>query len=252
MELTTGQRLPFEGVVNFRDLGGYPSLLGGTVRFGRVYRSDRLDRMTPADHDLYASLGIRTIYDLRRDEERSVAPDPFPNVHVCIISRLVANGHPKLGEEPRESEGADLLRLLYRGMLDHAGPDIGSVLRGIADPETSPVLFHCTAGKDRTGVIAALVLEWLGVARELVLDDFELTNAYRHEAVQRDSYERLIAEGVAPEAAAGLLSAPRWAMAETLAELDADFGGIEAFLRTRAGLDDDVLTALRTQLLTDG
>lgn len=249
MELTAGQRLTFEGVVNFRDLGGYPSRFGGAVRFGRVFRSDRLDRMTVADRARYEQLGIRTIYDLRRSEEREVAPDPFPNEHVCIISALEANGHPKLGEEPPESDGADLLRLLYRGMLDHAGRDIGRVFRGIADPRVAPVLFHCTAGKDRTGMIAALLLEWLGVPRELVLDDYEVTNEYRHEAAERDTFDRLVAEGMAPEAAAGLLSAPRWAMDETLAELDDDFGGIEAFLRGRAGLDDTVLAALRQQLL---
>jgi len=249
MELTAGQRLPFEGVVNFRDLGGYPSDLGGEVRFGRVYRSDRLDRMTSADHDRYWELGIRTIYDLRRAEERSLAPDPFPNEHVCIISALEAHGHPKLGQEPPQTEGADLLRLLYRGMLDHAGADIGRIFRGIVDPAVSPVLFHCTAGKDRTGMIAALLLEWLGVPRELVLDDYERTNEYRHEAAERDTFERLVSEGVPPESAAGLLSAPRWAMDETLAELDADFGGIEAFLLTRAQLDDRVLTTLREQLL---
>ena len=250
MELTAGQRLAFEGVVNFRDLGGYPSQLGGTVRFGHVFRSDRLDRMTDNDRVRYERLGIRTIYDLRRAEEREVAPDPFPNEHVCIISALEANGHPKLGDEPPESDGADLLRLLYRGMLDHAGRDIGRVLRGIADPQVAPVLFHCTAGKDRTGMIAALLLEWLGVPRELVLDDYERTNEYRHEAAERDTFDRLVAEGMAPEAAAGLLSAPRWAMEETLLELDDDFGGIEAFLRDRAALDDQVLTTLRTQLLT--
>ena len=181
MELTAGQRLAFEGVVNFRDLGGYRSRLGGSVLFGRVFRSDRLDRMTIADRERYERLGIRTIYDLRRTEERDVAPDPFPNEHVCIISALEANGHPKLGAEPPESDGADLLRLLYRGMLDHAGRDIGRVFRGIADPQVAPVLFHCTAGKDRTGMIAALLLEWLGVPRELVLDDYEVTNDYRHE-----------------------------------------------------------------------
>ena len=249
MQLIAGARLPFEGVVNFRDLGGYQSDLGGTVCFGRVFRSDRLDRMTPGDVERYRDLRIRTIYDLRRAEEREVAPDPFPNEHVCIISTLEAAGHPKLGEEPPQSEGADLLRLLYRGMLDHAGPDIGRVFRGIADPTVAPVLFHCTAGKDRTGMIAALLLEWLGVPRELVLDDYERTNEYRHEAAERDTFERLVAEGMAPEAAAGLLAAPRWAMAETLAELDSDFGGVERWLRERAQLDDRVLHTLRDHLL---
>lgn len=249
MELIAGQRLPFEGVVNFRDLGGYPSDLGGTVRYGRVFRSDRLDRMTASDHQRWAELGIRTIYDLRRTEEREVAPDPFPNEHVCIISSLEAKGHPKLGEEPPEAEGADLLRALYRGILDHAGTDIGRIFRGIVDPQTAPVVFHCTAGKDRTGMVAALLLEWLGVPRELVLLDYERTNDYRAEAAERDTFERLVAQGMAPEAAAGLLSAPRWAMEETLVELDADFGGVERWLREQAQLEDAVLNSLREQML---
>jgi len=249
MELVAGQRIPFEGVVNFRDLGGYASSLGGTVRFGRVFRSDRLDRMTSADHDRYTALGIRTIYDLRRDEERLVSPDPYPTEHVCIISSLERNGHPKLGDEPPEMDGADLLRLLYRGILDHAGADIGRIFTGFADPNGVPALFHCTAGKDRTGMIAAVLLEWLGVPRELVLDDYEATNAYREKAGERDTVERLVAQGVSPEAAAGLLSAPRWAMEETLGELDDDFGGVEHYLRTQAGLDDAVLGGLRASLL---
>lgn len=249
MELVAGQRIPFEGVVNFRDLGGYASELGGSVRFRRVFRSDRLDRMTAADRQRWTELGIRTIYDLRRVDERQISPDPFPNEHVCIISSLEKGGYPKLGEEPPEMDGADLLRLLYRGILDHAGADIGRIFRGFADPTGVPALFHCTAGKDRTGMIAALLLEWLGVPRETVLDDYELTNEYRHEPAERDTFERLVAEGMAPEAAAGLLAAPRWAMAETLAELDDDFGGIETYLRRRAGLDDRVLGTLRETLL---
>src|SRR5690606_39585929 len=105
-------------------------------------------------------------------------------------------------------------------------------------PAGVPALFHCTAGKDRTGMIAALLLEWLGVPREVVLDDYELTNTYRHEPAERDTIERLVAEGMAPEAAAGLLAAPRWAMAETLADRDAEVGGIGERLRRRAGLHD--------------
>ena len=82
-----------------------------------------------------------------------------------------------------------------------------------------------------------------------MLDDYERTNEYRHEAAERDTFERLVAEGMAPEAAAGLLAAPRWAMEETLAELDRDFGGVERWLRDRARLDNTVLHTLRDQLL---
>jgi protein-tyrosine phosphatase len=252
MEMTAGQRIPFDGVANFRDIGGYPSQLGGVVRTGRVYRADRLDRMSEDDRARFEQLGIRTIFDLRRVEEVARAPDPYPSINVCIISTIEAAGHPPFTRDGKlvdERPGEIILRDLYRGILLHAGADIGRILTDLADPELVPAVFHCTAGKDRTGIVAALLLEWLGVPRALILDDYELTNVYRQGAVHSDNFDQLVKLGLSPEAAAGLLSAPRWAMEEALNELDADFGGIETYLRDRAGLDDDVLRALRDTLL---
>ena len=89
MSALTGLRhIEFEGAHNFRDLGGYPSALGGEVRWGMVYRAGRHRRADRADMAVYDELGIRTVFDLRRDDERQRCPDPVPNVQVCLLSRV--------------------------------------------------------------------------------------------------------------------------------------------------------------------
>lgn len=245
------RRLDFEGVQNFRDLGGYRSRFGGSTRWGVLYRSDRLDKMSAADLVRFGELGIKRVFDLRNDDERATAPDPVPNVHVSIMSNVEdrgANLMPIDGlSQPQEAEAA--LRSLYDGILAYAGPDIGLILRSFADDDGLPALFHCTAGKDRTGVIAALLLELLGVGRDDILNDFELTNRYRSVDHQTDTVDHLTDQGMAPEAAAAMLDAPRWAMAGMLDDLDRNFGGIDHYIGQRALLDDDTITRIRVRLL---
>ena len=109
-------------------------------------------------------------------------------------------------------------------------------------------MFHCHAGKDRTGVVAAVLLLALGVDRESILDDYELTGRYRLRSQQDPSYDRLIASGLAPEAAAAVLTTPRWAMQDALEVIDADYGGIDAWLVEAAGMTTEVVSALRDRL----
>ncbi len=249
-ELVRDRLVPFEGAHNFRDLGGYESALGGITRWGVVYRAGRLDGMTAADRAEFERLGIRTVYDLRRDDERAVAPDPWPNVHVCLMSKVLdGQPMPARGTLVERDHGVQFMRLLYSGLLAHAGAEIGTLLRSIADAGALPAVFHCTAGKDRTGVVAALLLSWLGVDREVVLDDFELTDSYVRREHHEEMFQRMLDRGMGPEAAAGMLAAPRASMASALAELDTVYGGIEAYLRGPAGLDDATLTRLRSALL---
>ena len=99
------------------------------------------------------------------------------------------------------------LRDMYSGLLAHAAAEIGELFRGMAAADALPTLFHCTAGKDRTGVVAALLLTWLGVDRELVLDDFELTEQSRGHQMHEQMFQRMLERGMSPEAAAGMLHA---------------------------------------------
>jgi protein-tyrosine phosphatase len=246
------RRVPFEGVSNFRDLGGYPTSGGGRTRWGRVFRSDALHRFTDTDLIRYGSLGLHAVYDLRGDAERELHPNPFPSTQLALLAQTgegatAAESVRSMAQD--SSAGVQLLRELYRGMLANAGPLFGRLLSGLSDPESLPAVFHCTGGKDRTGISAALLLELLGVPRAQVLDDYELTSRYRRREHQTDSYENLLALGMAPEAAAAVLGAPRWVMAEALEVLDRDYGGVETYLTGPAGMHPRILDELRELLV---
>jgi protein-tyrosine phosphatase len=249
-ELVRDRLVPFEGAHNFRDLGGYASHLGGTTRWGVLYRAGGLHLMTDTDLAELERLDVRTVIDLRRDDERALMPDPVPTVHICLMSRVLENRPmPEHGSLVDHDHGVAFMQSLYTGLLEHAAVEIGQLFRTIAEAGGQPTVFHCTAGKDRTGTVAALLLLWLGVDREDVLDDFELTDRYvtreHHEAL----FQRMLERGMGPEAAAGMLAAPRASMAAALDLLDAEHGGIEAYLRGPAGVDDATLGRLRELLL---
>lgn len=245
------RRVPFQGVTNFRDLGGYPTMDGRRTRWGTVFRSDALHQLTDADLARYGSLGLHAVYDLRAEAERDRYPDPFPSLHLSLLAYVESAPSAAQADLARATDaeaGERVLRELYLGMLANAGPAFGRLLGGLADPRRLPAVFHCTGGKDRTGISAALLLEFLGVTRDDVLDDYELTARYRQRGQQTESYENLLATGMAPEAAAVVLAAPRWAMAETLQALDEEYGGAETYLTGRAGLQPGTLGKLRDLL----
>lgn len=240
----------FDGAHNFRDLGGYASRFGGTTRWERVFRAGALDRMTDADVERLAGLGIGAVVDLRNREERERAPDPVASIHIPIMGSFIAKRErPDFGALVEHDHGVAFMRDMNLGLLEHAATEIGQVfgvLDGVAD---HPVAFHCTAGKDRTGLIAALLLEVLGVDRAAVLDDFELTERYAGPREESHGWQRMIEFGVAPEAAAGAFGAPRPMMGDVLDVLDDRYGGAERYLVERARVTPASIASLRSTLL---
>lgn len=245
--VTTDRRVAFRGITNFRDLGGYRTRLDAAVRWGMVFRADALHGLHPEDMDLYDQLGVRTVFDLRGDVERTERPNPVDSHHVMVLSRP-ADSEP-LVSAVSGTDGEQILGDLYKGLIDHAATQIGQMFTALAKDESLPAVFHCHAGKDRTGVVAAILLEALGVERSDILDDYELTGRYRLRSQQDSTYEKLIEAGLSPEAAAGVLTTPRWAMEEALAYLDTQHGGVEEYLTGPAGLPKEDLKALRALLL---
>jgi protein-tyrosine phosphatase len=164
--------IPLEGAMNFRDIGGYETTEGRTVRTGLVFRSDGLHALTEADCGVISGLGLRQVFDLRRAAERERQPSV---AHTAgLEATLVAIGdagpvaqQPELidmllsGDLP-EADDAFMVGE-YTRMLDEHAADFGRLLGALAEPGGLPALFHCTAGKDRTGVAAALLLVLLGV-----------------------------------------------------------------------------------------
>jgi protein-tyrosine phosphatase len=246
------RRVPFEGVQNFRDLGGYPTASGGHVRWGMVFRADALHGLTEADVRIYDALGCRTVYDLRSDVERAERPNPVASTHLSLIGRLTedASGLPKsTSTSVTGADGERVLRDLYVGLLTNRACEIGSILTAMSEQAALPVVFHCHAGKDRTGVVAAVLLDALGVDRETVLEDYELTTSYRKREHHESSYQRMVEGGMSPEAAAAVLTTPRWAMEDALCRIDELHGGLTSYLLEAGRMTESALAGLQDLLV---
>ena len=164
--------IALEGAVNFRDLGGYAADRGMQTRWRTLFRADGLGDLTESDFAVLRALGIRTVIDLRSGEEleRSrfdVDAHPVTFLHFPIIERL-----PDPDEFDRRP---GLLDAQYQEMLSEAGSQFVAVLAALAAPDALPAVFHCTAGKDRTGVLSAIVLSLLGVDESTVVADYALS-----------------------------------------------------------------------------
>jgi protein-tyrosine phosphatase len=254
--LAAERRLRVTGTLNFRDLGGYPAGAGHRVRWGRVFRSDNFAEV-PADawRQLHA-MGLREVFDLRHPAERERSPSVIPDDLDIATSVLAIGGEAAeapdlvdlLSSGSRDSYGLEFMMEMYQKLVVEHGATFARLLSHLAEPERLPAVFHCTAGKDRTGVAAALLLEVLGVERGLVLDDYELSTRYRSGPRIEQLRPRLVAAGVDIESVRPFLSAPRPALTAALAEVDEHHGSVIGFLRT-CGLDPEVPDRLRAALV---
>ena len=242
--------------MNCRDVGGYRTVEGRVVRTGALFRSDRLSDLTDDDRADLASYGIRTVVDFRtaaeanRDRTRlwtsvtTHAPLPIGDElaqQEDFLERI------KSGEVSNVTE--DDVADMYAELLDEHWERYRDFFSLVLDVDHLPLLFHCTAGKDRTGVAAALLLAACGVDRTTVLDDFELTNELRSQRRIAELRPILEAEGVDVEAVIPALSAPRTSMAAALLHLDAAHGGAEGYISTTLGFGPDGVDTLRANLL---
>ncbi|MET7365859.1 tyrosine-protein phosphatase [Streptomyces sp. NPDC005566] len=176
--------IQLEGTVNFRDAGGYRTADGHWVKMGEIYRSDALDRLTAADLAKLRRLSIRTVYDLRTESERAGAPDRVPAGATHVVADVLA-GSPGFTTMPTTAAEAAAMMVDGEKFMvsgDTAASAYRTVFSGIADDDTRGVLFHCTAGKDRTGWANAALLTALGVPRTTVMADYLASNDYRAEA----------------------------------------------------------------------
>lgn len=244
--------VPFSTVFNFRDLGGYPAADGRTVQWGRVYRSDGLWRLAEEDFERFAELGVTTVLDLRRPDELEadgrVAESLGLDYHHANFHADMWPQHTLTADDmPRYL--ADRYAEMAEGGLTGVNA-VGPSLRLLSRSEAAPLVFHCAAGKDRTGVLAALVLSVLGVSDEDIAADYALSaEAERRYHAWRGtvSAEEAVEAGHAPGWI--LNPCPPEAMLLFLGELRDRHGSVEAYVR-RAGLTDAELVTLREHLLS--
>ena len=250
------RRLELAGTANFRDLGGRLAHGERQVRRGLVYRSDHLSRLTDEDHSILLDLGLKTICDVRSDRERRRSPDRLPAadsiryLFLPVEDRKFdpATALERLKNGDREWLSLDFVIGMYRRYLDDFGPVWGRILTLASADINLPLVFHCTGGKDRTGICAALLLLLLGVDEDSVLADHQLSTVYNADRVQ-PLFDKLASLGVEPEMAVPYLQAPAEPLAAMLNYLKNKYGTVEDYLRKRAEMQRSNLSTLRTILL---
>jgi len=242
------RHLEFARLHNFRDLGGYRGVDARAVRWRRLYRADSLGKLVGEDFQRYQRLGIRTVIDLRHNWE--VANEGRVPEHDGTTYHNISIEHQPwdLTGLPADLDTAQFLSERYLEVADDGGREIRQVLDLLADPgpHDGAVVFHCAAGKDRTGLIAAVTLDLLGVSEDDIVADFALTERAR---------DRFLADWQADHPGeqprwVGFGRSPALAMRTFLDALTGRYGSVRGYATQQLGVDRPLIEALRRRYLS--
>lgn len=261
------RHIELEGTPNFRDIGGYETEDGRFVKWGLVYRTGVLSFLTASDFTYLQQLGVRMVCDFRTKQENEQAPEVWvPGSGAAMIALPIgadssgsatsslekfAATHPTIDQFRQRMEEA------YANFVFQFGPEYASVFSELKQDQL-PLVYHCSAGKDRTGVFTALLLRILEVPQQTILEDYTLTNAY---LMNKDSHSAANPKAMAqaqrmmssftPEQRQVLMAADPEYLKATFAAIDKRYGSFESFRRQVLELTDADVSALRTRLLAD-
>lgn len=241
-----------EGAVNFRDLGGYPTKDGRQVKWGKIYRSADVSKLTDADLDVLTKLNLKMVCDLRGNKEVETSPDRLPQgterIHLPAGSEQVgnANSYVKYMTTPDRADSLmsasytrmDHFKAKYKPMFDQL-----LVLK-----EDNSLMFHCAAGKDRTGIGAAFILYALGVDESYIYKDYEATNEFR-KGSNSEFIKMLTSQGLSEDAARKMMAADPKYLKATFDTIKKKYGSVDRFLETEMELDDLKKSQLKSKFL---
>lgn len=262
-----GAPSPIASLPNLRDLGGWQTADGRSVKTGLLYRTADFRLLTDDDATRFGALGIRTLYDLRSAAEQSALPDPdFPSVTHVVLDVLAdastaipANlgavltdpqAIAQIDETLGGPKAAEMIAGTYREIvsLPSARTAYRQFFAGLADPDRTPAAFHCTTGKDRTGWAAAMLLTILGVPREDVFADYLLTNERLVPAL-KPLFDEFAAAGGDPDLLLPILGVREEYLATAFDEVDTRWGSIDGYFTEALGVDAAAREALRATYL---
>ncbi|HYM36160.1 MAG TPA: tyrosine-protein phosphatase [Steroidobacteraceae bacterium] len=254
-----------EGSCNFRDLGGYRTRDGRELKWGRVFRTGVLSYFTPNDHDRLNQLGVRAICDLRRADEREREPTSWPDANTQHLSwddgdspptiRSIATNHPYTAAG---MHGAMID--MYRALPAWMAPRLRGMFARIAQGDV-PIIVHCAAGKDRTGIAIALLLAVLDVPQETIVEDYLLTNdavdmeqfiLTRHEAHLGIAISKHPLLTLPEDIRRVIFAAHVDYLSATFDQIACDHGDVTEFLHKEVGVDDTMRNKVRSALLSAG
>lgn len=257
-----GRRIPSDGPGNLRDLGGYTAADGRGVRWGVLYRSDHLGKLSSRDLRQLRRLGLVTIVDFRRAAEKAESPNRLPRAHGIRVVEL-----PVFDDEASTAQGRELWARISKG--DLAGVDAAALLveanerivteftpvyrqfiGEVLAARGAPLLFHCTAGKDRTGFAAAIILRLLGVPEAVIVADYLRSNGYSLATRRGELLLLRLLKG--PKVTAlvrTMLGVEAAYLQAAFAAIDRTYGSFEAYVRDGLGLGEGEIARLRDALL---
>lgn len=256
--------LPLQGGRNFRDLGGYRAADGRQVRWGRLYRSGVMSGLIEADLSYLSALGVKVVCDLRSNQERASEPNPFikaggPAVVATDYDMSSSSALAGLAQVKTREGAIDAFASAYVQFTEVLTPQYTDMFARLKRGDT-PLAFNCSAGKDRTGMAAALILSVLDVPRETILADYGLTQVYTPPSMYMKQAAQAKSAGFSQAQAEAFMRMPREVMEvmlgsdpavmrQALATIDQKFGGPVAMVKARYGVSDADVAALRRTYL---
>ena len=242
-----------QGAANFRDLGGYETKDGHHVKWGELYRSADISKLTPDDLAVIKDKKITYDVDLRGIQESAKAPDKLnPGTDYILCSAGSNNMGAMMGAFAtiKGEKAGDSLLTSYYSTVDSLGlmykPFFDKML-GL--PAGQALVFHCTAGKDRTGIGAALLLYTLGVPYKTIVKDYEATNYYRKTENGKTAAQMAKYMHVDEQVAKSMMAAKKEYLDAAFAALTKKYGSVDNFLRTQVGLNDQKIALLKAKFL---
>ncbi|MCP4669405.1 MAG: tyrosine-protein phosphatase [Deltaproteobacteria bacterium] len=254
--ITAERRISLEGSVNFRDIGGYETGDGARLKWGQVFRSDSLARLTAEDQSILKQMGIKVVCDFRTTAEIEKAPDQLPEegaieqLHLPIthgeFNFVTALERIKQGDDSWITD--DFMVRGYIMNIEEFSHTWGAVLKRITEKKSRPFVFHCTGGKDRAGTCAALILLALGIPEETVIYDHQLSNVFIAD-LWKVIYKRLESYGVDPKKLEPYFTAPLECIVALIDHISSTYGSVTHYLKERAGIGEETLALLKKELL---
>ena len=245
MSETPARHFDLAGASNFRDLGGYPTQDGRMVRWRQIFRSNHLGHLTAADIEVLRGLGLKSAFDFRGTEERATAACRLQEIAVHslpIEPTVVAELRARLAAGLlTPATAAEVMRGSYRGYVQDNTPRFRALFAHLLE-DHAPLVIHCTAGKDRTGFACALFLHALGVADDLIAEDYLLTNRfYRRDPNSSSELPDDVRQSIGSVEASFLAAA--------FEAIGADYGSLDRYLSDGLGLGLSERTKLQTRYL---
>jgi protein-tyrosine phosphatase len=242
--LPRSRNLAWAGLLNARDLGGHPTEDGGETRWSSVVRADSVHQLTDAGWQALVDYGVRTIVDLRSDEE--LAEDPPAELPVDAVHVSFFDDRPEVFDEVEEASAAaashaEATREVYLIFLEHFRGNVAAAIRAVGNASEGGVVVHCHGGKDRTGLVTAFLLRLAGVPTDEIAADYALS-----EERLQSRHEEWFAEA-ADEAALERLHritrTPASSMVQVIEELERRYGSIAEYLKAGGATDEDLARA---------